>query len=54
MAIEWLYATYVNDRFSLADRGFLAAVHPLELWLVTYLQGHPGTARTEILRQAQP
>ncbi|HYB10156.1 MAG TPA: transglycosylase domain-containing protein [Alphaproteobacteria bacterium] len=44
-----LYADYAPDRFSLPDRGFLAGVHPLELWLVNYLQDHPKAGRTEML-----
>jgi membrane peptidoglycan carboxypeptidase len=49
-AVEGLYAAYAADRYSLADRGYLAGVHPLELWLATYLQTHPGASRGEVLR----
>ena len=48
--IAGLYAKYAADRFSLADRGYLAGVHPLELFLVTYLLSHPGASRDEVLR----
>ena len=34
---------------SLADRGYVARVHPLELWLVGYLRRHPGASLTEVL-----
>jgi membrane peptidoglycan carboxypeptidase len=44
-----LYAKYADDQFSLNDRGYLAGVHPLELWLVAYLHNHPGATRGEIL-----
>jgi len=44
-----LYARYAADRFSLADQGYLAGVHPLELWLVGYLQAHPGASRAEVV-----
>lgn len=37
-----LYDKYSPDAFSLADKGYLAAVHPLELWLLAYLQ-HSST-----------
>lgn len=47
--IDKLYADYAIDRFSLSDRGYLAGVHPLELWLVAYLETHPHATRTEIL-----
>ncbi len=36
-----LYDTYAPGAFSLADRGYLAGVHPLELWLLNYLESHP-------------
>ncbi|MBI4203929.1 MAG: penicillin-binding protein [Betaproteobacteria bacterium] len=36
-----LYERYGQERYSLADRGYLARVHPLELWLVGYLRRHP-------------
>lgn len=44
-----LYAKYGPDRFPLNDLGYLARVHPLELWLVAYLQQHPGATRAEVL-----
>ncbi len=36
--IPKLYAQYTTDRFSLQDVGYLARVHPLELWLLGYLR----------------
>jgi membrane peptidoglycan carboxypeptidase len=36
-----LYERYAPQRYDLADRGYLARIHPLELWLVTYLRRHP-------------
>ena len=44
-----LYARYAIDRFSLSDRGYLAGVNPLELWLVAYLQRHPAATKSEVL-----
>ncbi len=49
--IDALYAKYGPDRFDLADRAYLAGVHPLELWLVAYLRTHPRASAGE-LRQA--
>ena len=43
-----LYQKYDVERFSLEDRGYLAGIHPLELWLVTYLQDHPAATRAEV------
>ena len=42
-----LYEKYAVDKFNLADRGYLARVHPLELWLLRYLRHHPGATLAE-------
>jgi membrane peptidoglycan carboxypeptidase len=44
-----LYDAYAKDRFSLADRGYIARVHPLKLWLVGYLQDQPDATRAAML-----
>jgi membrane peptidoglycan carboxypeptidase len=44
-----LWREYGPGRFSLQDRGYLAGLHPLELWLVAYLQEHPGVSRNEAM-----
>ncbi|KXU97858.1 glycosyl transferase family 51 [Caballeronia megalochromosomata] len=36
-----LYAKYGIDKFNLNDRGYIASVHPLELWTANYLRSHP-------------
>ena len=38
---ETLYTKYGPDKFNLNDRGYLARVHPLELWLLYYREQHP-------------
>jgi membrane peptidoglycan carboxypeptidase len=45
-----LFQKYGPDRFTLNDRSYLARVHPLELWLVGYLQRHPGASRQDVLK----
>jgi membrane peptidoglycan carboxypeptidase len=45
-----LYDNYAIDKFSLQDRGYLAGVHPLELWMVAYLQRHPNASRSEVMQ----
>jgi membrane peptidoglycan carboxypeptidase len=40
-ATRALYDRHGADRLSLADRGYVAGVHPLELWLVGFLRGQP-------------
>jgi membrane peptidoglycan carboxypeptidase len=44
-----LYARYGVDKFSLGNRGYLAGVNPLELWLVGYLQLHPNATRAQVV-----
>ena len=36
----------------LADLGYLASVHPLELWVARYLREHPGASRSEIIQES--
>jgi membrane peptidoglycan carboxypeptidase len=43
-----LYERYGPDKFNLADRGYLARIHPLELWLVSYLAENPQAALQDI------
>jgi membrane peptidoglycan carboxypeptidase len=45
-----LYEQYAPQQMSLADRGYLAGVHPLELWLVGYLRSHPGASQTQVMQ----
>ena len=45
-----LYEQYSPQRMSLADRGYLAGVHPLELWLVAYLRHHPQASQTQVMQ----
>jgi membrane peptidoglycan carboxypeptidase len=44
-----LYDRYGIDKFSLGNRGYLAGVNPLELWLVSYLQLHPDATRSQVI-----
>ncbi len=45
-----LYEQYAPQQMSLADRGYVASVHPLELWLVGYLRNHPGASQTQVMQ----
>ncbi len=45
-----LYEAYAPERFSLSDRGYLARVHPLALWVGAWLHRHPEASRAEIER----
>jgi membrane peptidoglycan carboxypeptidase len=46
--IARMYEQYSPANMSLADRGYLATIHPLELWLVGYLRTHQGASFTEV------
>jgi membrane peptidoglycan carboxypeptidase len=45
-----LYEQYAPAQMSLADRGYVASVHPLELWLIGYLREHPGASQTQVMQ----
>jgi membrane peptidoglycan carboxypeptidase len=46
--VEDLYAKLGPDKFDLQDRGYLAHVHPLELWQVGYMQNHAKATLAEV------
>ena len=43
-----LYTKYSIDRFNLNDRGYIASVHPLELWTANYLREHPDATLDQV------
>ncbi|KAB2926550.1 MAG: penicillin-binding protein [Dechloromonas sp.] len=45
-----LYERNGPSAFDLPDRGFVARVHPLELWLVAHLSAHPQAAWAEVVK----
>ncbi|HET7594021.1 MAG TPA: transglycosylase domain-containing protein [Stellaceae bacterium] len=47
--IAELHEKYAPKLFSLNDRGYLAGINPLELWLVAYLQANPGASRGQVM-----
>jgi len=47
--ITALYEKFTPDNYSLPDRGYIARIHPLELWLVGYLRSHPKATLKETL-----
>lgn len=51
--LQNLYAKLGPEKFSLADRGYIAGVHPLELWLVGFLRHNPGATRTQIIQASE-
>jgi len=49
-----LFNDYPAERYSLADRAYIAGVNPLELWLAGYLQANPHATRSAILEVSEP
>lgn len=47
--IATLYRRHAPGSFDLPDQGYLARVHPLELWLVGYRAQHPEASLAEVL-----
>ncbi|KAF0101796.1 MAG: glycosyl transferase family protein [bacterium] len=50
---QFLYETYGPDKFDLSDRGYIAQIHPLELWLVAYLRANPQAGWSDITKASQ-
>ncbi len=47
-ALAALYRDHAPAAYSLADRGYVTQIHPLELWVVDYLRGHPAATLSEL------
>jgi membrane peptidoglycan carboxypeptidase len=44
-----LYDKYKPEHFDLQDQGYITKIHPLELWLVSYLVEHPKADSEEVM-----
>jgi membrane peptidoglycan carboxypeptidase len=53
-ALQSLYLDTNPADVSWQDRGYLAGIHPLELWLVSYLHLHPGAGFSDVLAASRP
>lgn len=51
--IERLHRDYALGQYSLPDQGYIARVHPLELWLLGYLIRHPEAAFSDAVAASQ-
>ncbi len=49
-----LYTDYPSERYNLSDRGYIAGLNPLELWLISYRQSNPKASRSAILAVSKP
>ncbi len=47
--LQRLYEESAPDRLDLNDRGFVAGIHPLELWLAGYLSRRPGATLAQVM-----
>ena len=52
LQVKALFDRYAPDNWSLNDRGYIAGVHPLELWLVAYLQDSRKAQRRDMLKDS--
>lgn len=50
--LKRLYDTYNVERYSLSDRAYIARIHPLKIWVATYLQSNPKAAREEVMNES--
>ncbi len=48
--LQSLYDKFGVNQYSLTDRGYLVGIHPLELWLVSYLRHTPKATLTQIVK----
>ncbi|MGH8664118.1 MAG: transglycosylase domain-containing protein [Burkholderiales bacterium] len=48
-----LYRRYAPGAFDLPDQGYIARVHPLELWLVGFLSANPGASFAEAVEASR-
>jgi membrane peptidoglycan carboxypeptidase len=51
--LESLYERYAPQHHPLSDLGYIARVHPLELWLVGYLLDYPDASYAEAMAASQ-
>ncbi len=47
--LKALYDAYGQEQYNLQDRGYIARVHPLELWVVAYLVRRPNATLAQVL-----
>ena len=48
-----MYAAYGPGKYDLPDQGYIAKVHPLDLWLLGYLLKNPSSTLTEMINASR-
>ncbi|NMG75360.1 glycosyl transferase family 51 [Aromatoleum diolicum] len=48
-----MFRRYAPGSFDLPDQGYIARVHPLELWLAGYLAANPGASYTDAVEASK-
>ncbi|MBP2263982.1 membrane peptidoglycan carboxypeptidase [Pseudomonas hunanensis] len=48
-----MYVSYGPGKYDLPDQGYIAKVHPLDLWLLGYLLKNPGATLTEMVNASR-
>ncbi|ROL72482.1 glycosyl transferase family 51 [Pseudomonas chlororaphis] len=51
--LDKLYASYGPGAYDLPDQGYIAKVHPLDLWLLGYLLNHPEASFSEVVKASE-
>ncbi|KPG94510.1 glycosyl transferase family 51 [Pseudomonas sp. RIT-PI-q] len=51
--LQRLYENYSPGAYDLPDQGFIAKVHPLDLWLMGYLLNNPDAKWSQIVKASQ-
>lgn len=51
--LQRLYESYGPGTYDLPDQGFIAKVHPLDLWLMGYLLNNPDAKFSQIVKASQ-
>ncbi|WP_347901801.1 transglycosylase domain-containing protein [Pseudomonas purpurea] len=51
--LDKLYTSYGPGAFDLPDQGFIAKVHPLDLWLMGYLLNNPDAKFSQIVKASE-
>ncbi|VVN99978.1 transglycosylase domain-containing protein [Pseudomonas fluorescens] len=51
--LERLYLSYGPGSYDLPDQGFIAKVHPLDLWMIGYLLNNPDAKFSQIVKASE-